>query len=333
MSKRNKDTVKPATAGAASPLIAPHVSTADRLAAGGALRDKVQRGLHGAWKRGKGEVDPLAILRASDKGRVARLLPIRYGRMLQTPFTFYRGSAAVMAADLAKTPVTGIHVQACGDCHLMNFGGFATPERNVLFDINDFDETLPAPWEWDLKRLVASFVLAARNNGLSDAAGRDAAVACAASYRERLREYAEMSPLDVWYARITHRDLIETVPDKKVKARIQARVDKSTSTSGSDLEYPEIAEMVGGQIRIRDNPPLIYHPDEMSPDELRTLARGQSARLSGDPDRGSASAARPVSLRGRGNQGRGDRQRRNGVPRHIDDVGAEQAAVPAIQGS
>jgi hypothetical protein len=114
MLKRNKDTLKAATAGPASPLIAPHVSTADRLAAGGALRDKVQRGLHGAWKRGKGEVDPLAILRASDKGRVARLLPIRYGRMLQTPFTFYRGSAAVMAADLAKTPATGIHVQACG---------------------------------------------------------------------------------------------------------------------------------------------------------------------------------------------------------------------------
>jgi len=271
MSERNKDTVKAPTAGAESPLIAPHVSTADRLAAGGALRDKVQRGLHGAWKRGKGEVDPLAILRASDKGRVARLLPIRYGRMLQTPFTFYRGSAAVMAADLAKTPVTGIHVQACGDCHLMNFGGFATPERNVLFDINDFDETLPAPWEWDLKRLVASFVLAARNNGISDAAGRDAAVACAASYREHLREYAEMSPMDVWYARITHRDLIETVPDKKIKARIQARVDKSTGTSGSDLEYPEIAEMVGGQIRIRDNPPLIYHPTEMSPDQLRSL--------------------------------------------------------------
>jgi hypothetical protein len=214
MLKRIKDTAKPITAGPSS-LIAPHVSAADRLAAGSALRDKVQRGIHGAWKRGKGEVDPLAILRASDKGRVARLLPIRYGRMLQTPFTFYRGAAAVMAADLAKMPVTGVHVQACGDCHLMNFGGFATPERNVLFDINDFDETLPAPWEWDLKRLVASFVLAARNNGLSDAAGRDAAVACAASYRERWRRYAEMSPMEVWYARITHTDLIETVPTRR----------------------------------------------------------------------------------------------------------------------
>ena len=270
MQKRAKDTAKPATAGA-STLIAPHVSAADRLAAGSALRDKVQRGPQGDWKRGKGEVDPLAILSASDKGRVARLLPIRYGRMLQTPFTFYRGSAAVMAADLAKTPVTGVQVQACGDCHLMNFGGFATPERNVLFDINDFDETLPAPWEWDLKRLVASFVLAARSNGLSDAAGRDAAVACAASYRERLREYSEMSPLEVWYARITHTDLMETVPNKKTRARIQARVSKTTGKSGSDLEYPEIAEMVGGQIRIRDNPPLIYHPTEMSPDQLRSL--------------------------------------------------------------
>ena len=123
--------------------------------------------------------DPLAILRASDAGRLEQLVPIRYGRMLQTPFTFYRGAAAVMAADLAKTPTTGIRVQACGDCHLLNFGGFATPERNILVDINDFDETLPAPWEWDIKRLVASFVLAARSNGLSDSDGRDAAIACA----------------------------------------------------------------------------------------------------------------------------------------------------------
>jgi uncharacterized protein (DUF2252 family) len=129
-------------------------------------------------------------------------VPLRYGRMLQSPFTFYRGSAGVMAADLAETPVTGLHVQVCGDAHLMNFGGFATPERRLIFDINDLDETLPAPWEWDVKRLVASFVLAARSNGLSDADDRDAAVACARFYRRKMRDFAAMDVLDVWYARL-----------------------------------------------------------------------------------------------------------------------------------
>src|SRR4029079_5449052 len=143
---------------------------------------------------------PSCILRASDEGRQALLLQIRYGRMLQSPFTFYRGAAAVMAADLAATPTTGTRVQACGDCHLMNFGGFATPERNIIFDINDFDETLPAPFEWDLKRLAVSFVLAARSIGLSDPKGIDAAMACARAYRRSLRNFAEMHPSKVWYA-------------------------------------------------------------------------------------------------------------------------------------
>jgi uncharacterized protein (DUF2252 family) len=129
-------------------------------------------------------------------------MPLRYGRMLPSPFTFYRGSAGVMAADLVRTPVSGIHVQTCGDCHLLNFGGFATPERRLILDINDFDETLPAPWEWDVKRLVASFVLAARSNGLSDDDGRDAAIACARSYRRKIRYFATMNVLDVWYARL-----------------------------------------------------------------------------------------------------------------------------------
>src|SRR5262249_49026077 len=127
-----------------------HMSAADQLAAGKALRVSVPHAGHASWKRDKDRVDALAILRGDDKNRMARILPVRSGRMLQSPFTFYRGSAAVMAADLSRTPSAGIRVQACGDCHLMNFGGFATPERNILFDINDFDETLPAPWEWDI---------------------------------------------------------------------------------------------------------------------------------------------------------------------------------------
>ena len=144
---------------------------AERGAAGRALRDRLPRSQHGKWKRPSDRPDPIDILRASDADRLPELVPIRYGRMLASPFAFYRGAAGVMAADLAKTPTTGHKVQACGDCHLMNFGGFATPERNVIFDINDFDETLPAPWEWDVKRLVASFVLAARSIGLSDGEG------------------------------------------------------------------------------------------------------------------------------------------------------------------
>src|SRR5215218_2053980 len=160
---------------------------AERGAAGRALRGRLPRSRHGKWKRPSHRPDPIDILRASDTDRLPDLVPIRYGRMLASPFAFYRGAAGVMAADLAKTPTTGHKVQACGDCHLMNFGGFATPERNVIFDINDFDETLPAPWEWDVKRLVTSFVLAARSIGLSDAKGRAAAETCARSYRAGLR--------------------------------------------------------------------------------------------------------------------------------------------------
>jgi len=238
------------------------LSAAERVAAGKRLRDKVPRHAHAAWKKPAGRMDPLAILRASDEGRMAHLLPIRYGRMLQTPFTFYRGAAAVMAADLAKTPATGIRVQVCGDCHLMNFGGFATPERNILFDINDFDETLPAPWEWDVKRLVASFVLAGRSNGFSDSDGRDAAVACARSYRKRMREYSEMSPIEVWYARVSADDILGMLPSPKIRDRVQQRIAKATEQSGSEVDYPQLAGMVGGHIRIRDSSPLIFHPDE-----------------------------------------------------------------------
>src|SRR3974390_1641569 len=151
------------------------VSPDERIAAGKALRDKVPREQHGPWNGIRRRADPIELLHKSDAGRLKKLMPIRYGRMLQSPFAFYPGSADIMAADLARTPITGLKVQACGDCHLLNFGGFATPERSIIFDINDFDETLPAPCEWDVKRLVASIVLAARSNGLSDNHGRDCA--------------------------------------------------------------------------------------------------------------------------------------------------------------
>ncbi|PWS36081.1 DUF2252 domain-containing protein [Falsiroseomonas bella] len=235
-------------------------STGERLEAGKALRNTVPRSSHAVWKRPANRKDPIGLLQESDTDRLPELVPIRYGRMLQSPFAFYRGAAAVMAADLAMTPATGHRVQACGDCHLMNFGGFATPERNILFDINDFDETLPAPWEWDVKRLVTSFVLAARSNRLSDKIGEEAAVACARSYRKRLREYAEMHPLDVWYARITAQDVMDTLP-QAAQDRLQARLAKAANGSGSELEFPKLAGVVGGRTAIRDTPPLIFHPE------------------------------------------------------------------------
>jgi len=244
----------------------------ERMETGKRLRGTVPRISHGAWKQPADRADPIAQLQASDPERLPELLPVRYGRMLASPFTFYRGAAGVMAADLATTPATGLRVQACGDCHLLNFGGFATPERNIIFDINDFDETLPAPWEWDIKRLVASFLLAARSIGLSDGDGRDVAVGAARSYRERLAEYAQMSPLEVWYARVDAEDVLSLITDPARRKQARRRIDKASESSGSELDYPRLAGMVGGQIHIRDAPPLIFHPEEArAPDFMARL--------------------------------------------------------------
>ncbi len=217
------------------------------------LRDTVPRDAHATWRAHASRTDPLAILHAADTTRQPDLVPLRYGRMLQSPFTFYRGSAGVMAADLAGMPVTGIHVQACGDAHLLNFGGFATPERRLLFDINDLDETLPAPWEWDVKRLVASFVLAARANGLSDDDGRDAAITCARSYRKQMRNFADMDVLDTWYARLDEADFLAMLP-KYQKDVLSKRIAKATSRSSAELVFPKLVEAEGKQPHIREEP-------------------------------------------------------------------------------
>ncbi len=166
------------------PAASHRLSHAQLYAMGKSLREKCPRNSHAAWKAAGNRPDPLRLLEESNKGRIPQLIPIRYGRMVRTPFTFYRGAALNMAADLAVMPATGLRVQACGDAHLLNFGAFATPERGVNFDINDLDETLPAPWEWDIKRLAASFVVACRSNGFSEACARDAVLACVRSYRE-----------------------------------------------------------------------------------------------------------------------------------------------------
>ena len=212
---------------------------------GKALRDKCPRESHADWNPPKNRPDPVALVEQSDKGRIPQLIPVRHGRMIQTPFTFYRGAALTMANDLANTPATGLRVQVCGDCHLSNFGAFATPERRVVFDINDLDETLPAPWEWDVKRLAASFVLACRNNGFSEKRARDAAVACVRSYRRRMAELSEMKVLDIWYAHIDMEDLIPTVRDKQTRARIRKRLTEARSRSVAEHDFPKLAEVVG----------------------------------------------------------------------------------------
>jgi uncharacterized protein (DUF2252 family) len=261
------------------------ISAEERLAEGKALRDTVPREHHGEWKDGKGRPDPIAILNKSDAGRMKDLIPIRYGRMLESPFAFYRGAAAVMASDLVRTPTTGLKVQACGDCHLMNFGGFATPERNIIFDINDFDETSPAPWEWDVKRLVASIVLAGRSIGLSDKDSHDCAVSAARSYREHMHDFSQMDPLRVWYTNITADDFIGSLP-KAIQSNIQKRIKKAAAGTGSEVDYPKLAGAVGGQIRITEQPPLIFHPEvSRAPDfetQLEQIFRQYRETLSED---------------------------------------------------
>jgi uncharacterized protein (DUF2252 family) len=248
-------------------------SPADRAAAGKALRAKVPWELQGGWKEAKGRANPIDLLRKSDVGRLRELVPIRYGRMLQSPFAFYRGAAGVMAADLARTPSTDLKVQACGDCHLMNFGGFATPERNIVFDINDFDETSPAPWEWDVKRLAASIMLAGRSIGLSDSKARDCAMSSARNYRQHMREFSKIDPLRVWYANISAEDVIGMVPKASQKG-VRKRVEKAAAGSGSELDFPKLAGTVSGQIRITDQPPLIFHPESTrAPEAQATLER------------------------------------------------------------
>jgi hypothetical protein len=231
----------------------------------------VPRDAHAAWRAYAGRADPIGILRAADANLQKQLVPLRYGRMLQSPFTFYRGSAGVMAADLAETPASGIRVQVCGDCHLMNFGGFATPERRLLFDINDLDETLPAPWEWDVKRLVASFVLAARSNEL-----RDAAVACARSYRRKMRDFSTMDVLDIWYARLDDSDVLAMLPEDR-KGVLRKRIAKATAAGSSELVFPKLAEQAGGQSRIHDTPPTIFHEEASRAAGDIDMTRGHSA--------------------------------------------------------
>lgn len=242
-----------------APSISPPArsSRKELYAEGKRLRDKCARESHATWRPHQDRPNPLALLKESSRGRIAELIPLRYKRMLQSPFTFYRGAALNMAADLAHTPVSGIRVQACGDCHLLNFGWFATPERREIFDINDLDETLPAPWEWDVKRLAASFVLACRDNGLGETDAREAAETCVRTYRRHMLEFSEMSPLDVWYASIDAEEAITKIKDAPTRKRFEKRL--AAARDSDEHHFPAIEQANGQPIAIKDNPPIIFH--------------------------------------------------------------------------
>jgi uncharacterized protein (DUF2252 family) len=238
----------------------------ERRVAGKALRDKCARDAHASWKPHAKRPDPIELLIESSKGRMPQLVPIRYARMMQSPFAFYRGAAAIMASDLANTPVSGIRVQACGDCHLLNFGGFATPERNIAFDINDFDETLPAPWEWDVKRLAVSCVVAGQHNGYNKADAREMALRCVESYRQHIQNFARMTVLERWYEHIDASNILSAISEKKWRREVQTQIEKTVARSVLEDDFPKLVTVERGQPRIKDNPPLIFHQGNVAAD-------------------------------------------------------------------
>ena len=246
-----------------------HFTVAEREARGKAARADVPRKSHAEWTPQAVRPDPVELLEEQSKSRVEELVPIRYGRMLVSPFTFYRGAAYVMAADLAEMPRSGLHVQLCGDAHLSNFGGYAAPDRRLVFDTNDFDETLPCPFEWDLKRLVASFAVAGRSRGFDAKTREQIDLAVSSAYREAMTEFAGMRTMDIWYSRI---DIEEAARrwKEQVSAKATRRFERNVAkarTKDSLSAFAKLTEIVDGEPRFRSNPPLVV--------PLRELASGQ----------------------------------------------------------
>jgi uncharacterized protein (DUF2252 family) len=239
----------------------PEVRTlAERRAEGRARRTAVPRSSHAGWSPPADRPDPVSLLERRHRSRVRELVPIRVGRMLVSPFTFLRGAAEVMAHDLASTPTTGFRVQACGDAHLLNFGVFATPERHLVFDVNDFDETLPAPWEWDVKRLAASIAVAGRGVGFVRAAVDAAVASMVGAYRVRMGRLAVMTPLDVWYERVDV-DAVLAMARKQASSSlptVEHLLDRARHHT-SLAALPKLTELVDGERRIIEDPPLILH--------------------------------------------------------------------------
>jgi uncharacterized protein (DUF2252 family) len=244
----------------------------ERAAAGRAARSEARRSSHAAWEPGADRADPVATLERQARSRVSELVPIRHGRMAASPFAFFRGAAAVMAADLATTPVSGLRVQACGDAHLSNFGAFAAPDRRLVFDLNDFDESLPGPWEWDVKRLAASFAIAGRENGFKRKERGAAVLEAARSYREAMRAFAAQGSLEVWYARLDVESVMgEIEAEPKLTAQVRRGVVKAQAKD-STRALRKLTHIVDGELRILADPPLIVPAEElMAAGETRDL--------------------------------------------------------------
>jgi uncharacterized protein (DUF2252 family) len=265
----------------------------ERAARGKAARADAPRSAHGEWEPASERRDPVELLEEQAASRMPELVPLRYGRMLVSPFTFFRGAAYPMAADLADAPRTGLQVQLCGDAHLSNFGGFAAPDRRLVFSVNDFDETLPGPFEWDVKRLVASFAVAGRDRGFNLRQRKSINTAVTRSYREAMRDFASMKNLDLWYARVNVDDLLARVAAlataKQIK-RFERNVAKAQSKD-SLKAFTKLTALVDGEPRITSDPPLIVPIDETAlsgePDGPEEYVRGviRSYRRTLTPDR------------------------------------------------
>lgn len=268
-----------------------HLTPGERVARGKAARNEVPRSSHGRWEPAADRADPVALLQEQGATRLPELVPIRYGRMLVSPFTFYRGAALIMAADLAATPRSGLNAQLCGDAHLSNFGVFASPERQTMFDINDFDETLPGPWEWDVKRLAASFEIAGRDRGFKPAERAAIVTAGVAEYRLRMSQAAEMRNLDVWYSHLEVDELfgqLKAQATKKQRAKAKKNLAKAR-TRDSMQAFSKLTEQVDGQRRIIADPPLIVPIEDVAAPagrdvdgELRGLLRSYRRTLETD---------------------------------------------------
>jgi uncharacterized protein (DUF2252 family) len=250
--------------------------------AGRTLRARVPRRSHGQWTAPSGRPDPLEILARSNANRLPELVPVRNGRMMASPFAFYRGSPAVMAADLSRAPSTGIQLQICGDAHLHNFGTFATPERNQVFDLNDFDETQPGPWEWDMKRLAASLVVAARTAGLSDGPGRAAVQGCSAQYRNEMVKMAQLSAFEVWHARLDVESIIAAAPYEPARSRAVHTVAKARQRTSLQA-LSKLTTVRDSRRVIMEDPPVVVRLTDAQLEQARGFVKAYLATL--DPDR------------------------------------------------
>jgi uncharacterized protein (DUF2252 family) len=257
----------------------------ERVTRGKAARDEAPRSSHGKWEPAANRPDPVALLEEQAESRVPELVPIRYGRMLVSPFTFFRGAALIMAADLAGTPRSGVNVQLCGDAHLSNLGVFGSPERKLMFDINDFDETLPGPWEWDVKRLAASLEVAGRDLGFAPADRRASVMACVREYRAQMRAAAEMSTLDAWYDHIDVEQLMDWVRAEVSAKRLGKKEAKEAAQDVAKARTRDHLRVLGkrtdeidGKLRIVADPPLIVPIEDLTGPGTQREAIDQSMR-------------------------------------------------------